>query len=411
MSWSQAILNNAFDSIVTIDEHHSVLEWNRMSETMFGWKREEVMGKKLFDLLIPKDMIVSHQAGLKRFMRTGIPHIIDSFVQVNARKKDDTLFPVMLSLSHVQDGDKHFFTAIMRDLTEQIQKEEGMKESERKALKASHYKTQFLANTSHEIRTPINGILGLAHLLADDPTLSSEQKGCVDLIVSSGEHLLSIVNDVLDLVKVEEGRIELEILPFDPSDLLKRVEKLFLIPATAKGIELEFILPKEQQFLLGDQGRLWQVVANLVNNAVKFTMKGKVKVTCKIVEDDEGEGLFSFSLQVSDSGIGITQEHIERLYIPFTQADVSTTRQFGGSGLGLSITKHLVELMQGTIQVESQIGRGSTFTVILALPPSISVQIPTISKCNYLLSPKDTDKKFTDRGRHRILIVEDNPIK
>ncbi|CAG0998844.1 two-component system, OmpR family, sensor histidine kinase SenX3 [Rhodocyclaceae bacterium] len=255
------------------------------------------------------------------------------------------------------------FTAELRALNEDLDR------AHREAEAANQAKTRFLANMSHEIRTPMNGVLGMAEVLAMTP-LDAKQKACLDVLNSSGNALLVILDDILDLSRIEAGRLRLEALPFDPRDLVASVLAGFAGAAGKKGVALVLDeLPALPGGLLGDPVRLRQVLTNLVGNALKFTHRGEVRVSVAHGGTEGGQLTLRFS--VADSGIGIPADKREAIFEAFTQADASTTREYGGTGLGLSICRQLVELMGGRIWVESEPGRGSTFhfTARFGLPP------------------------------------------
>jgi len=234
------------------------------------------------------------------------------------------------------------------------------------ALEASRLKSQFLANMSHEIRTPMNGVLGAANLLANTD-LSAEQRQYVDILTTSGQALLSVINDILDFSKIEAGHVELEHTTFSLTDLLTGLAGMFEPQAKAKGLQLVFDAAHNvPNSVVGDGGRLRQVVTNLVGNAIKFTDNGGVRVSLSVREmSDDAVTLYC---EVADTGIGVAEEDIPRLFSDFTQADASTTRRFGGTGLGLAISDRLVRLMGGTIGCTPGRDGGSTFWFTVALP-------------------------------------------
>ncbi|NKB22737.1 MAG: response regulator [Alphaproteobacteria bacterium] len=272
------------------------------------------------------------------------------------------------------------------------------------AEEANRTKSRFLATMSHEIRTPMNGVLGMAEVLAQT-TLNDDQQDYVQTIRESGKALLDLLNDILDLSKIEAGRIELEMLNLSLSDLLSAAEGLWKHPASEKG--LRFSIQNDApnvQSIKSDLGRLRQVVNNLVGNAIKFTHEGQIEL--RVIEENRDNDLIGLRFEVRDSGIGIDEKQIEKLFSPFSQADSSTTRQYGGTGLGLTISKNLVEMFGGEIGVESTPGEGSVFWFTIAAergdvkPHSSEESIVSL----------DVDPEIVARRHLRILVAEDNLI-
>ena len=276
---------------------------------------------------------------------------------------------------------------------------ENLKGAKAQAEAASEAKSAFLATMSHEIRTPLNGILGMAQALAVDPSMSQNQRAKLEVIRKSGESLLAILNDVLDLSKIEAGKLDLESIEFDLADLVQGAYASFKPLAIDKGLDFKLTVePDAKGVYVGDPTRIRQVLYNLISNAVKFTDEGEVRVA---LAHDAADGL---RLTVADTGIGMDPAHLERIFGKFEQADASSTRRYGGTGLGLAICRDLCSLMGGSITAESEPGRGARFLVALPLPRAADRAAPPEQPT---LDPTAIEG---DPGALRVLAAEDNPV-
>ncbi len=293
---------------------------------------------------------------------------------------------------------------VLRDITESKNSEQALIEARNAAEAATRAKSDFLATMSHEIRTPMNGVLGMVQVLGETE-LSSEQRDFVDTIDKSGKALLTIINDILDFSKTESGKLELEVMDLDIQQTVKDVYQLMVTSAHDKGLDLLVnFSPDCPHFVMGDAGRIRQILLNLVGNALKFTESGFVEIRVGCLERLEDQVVLAFDIK--DTGIGINTEAQGKLFQSFSQADVSTTRKYGGTGLGLAVCKNLVTQMNGAIRVESQAGTGSTFSFTLQLPLSTKDE-PDLAgdlESKVSLSPTTISLENT------ILLAEDNCI-
>jgi PAS domain S-box-containing protein len=370
-----AFVRSSLDCVISMDARGQILEFNPSAERIFGYVREEVIGRELADLIVPLSHRDGHRVGVKRFLETGVSRLLDRRVEVSAMRANGSEFPVELSITATHQGDEVFFTAYLRDITQRRKDETDLVKAKDAALAASRAKSEFVANISHEIRTPMNGILGMTDLVLETD-LTPRQREFMVMVKSSARSLLSVINDVLDFSRIEAGKLLLETLEFSLRQTVAETLTPMAIRAHEKGLELLCDIQRNvPDQVLGDPSRVRQVLVNLVGNAVKFTEAGEVLLTIGLESQDQYDVVLH--VEVRDTGIGIPIEKRQSIFSPFTQADGSTTRRFGGTGLGLTISSQLVELMGGRIWVESTEGQGSTFHFTVRLRRSMQPYTPT----------------------------------
>ncbi|MDX8398892.1 MAG: PAS domain S-box protein [Gallionellaceae bacterium] len=363
----KAIVDTAADGIVTIDQRGNVLSFNGAAERMFGFSAEEIVGANI-NMLMPQPYHAAHDGYLERYVKTREAHIIGYGREVVGQRKDGSTFPLYLAVSEMKIGAETRFTGIVRDISMQKDTEAALVRARKSAETASQAKSNFLANMSHEIRTPMNAIIGMTDLVLDS-TLQPQQEKLLRSVASSAKSLLTILNDILDLSKLESGKMELEAIPFSIREVLEGVEDVVKVGAAIKGLSVSVYLDGSvPPCVTGDPTRLRQVLLNLAGNAVKFTQKGEVSI---LARPSEQSGEWHFS--VKDTGIGIPQDGQGKIFERFSQADETTTRHFGGTGLGTSISREIVECMGGRIWVASEEGQGSDFQFTAHLPTAVGV--------------------------------------
>ncbi len=414
------LIESASDAIVTTNENSEILEWNRAAELIFGYELDDLKNERI-DKIIPKEIQktvkienVKKQSEIEH-TKTG------KSVELIGKRKNGDRFPIEMSIASWVLSKKIYHTLIVRDITKRkeieaelrdavneaeqmnIQLEKIIAEANKWAQEAelaNQSKSKFLANMSHEIRTPMNAILGFSELLALDETNPQKQE-YLGAVISSGKALLNLINDILDLSKIESGKITLRMEPFGIEELFKEVRMILSHRAEEKGLILQIKFINEIPVcLISDEERIRQVLINLINNSIKFTHHGQIKVVVGGSINSENRNEYDLRFSVEDSGIGIAPKKQDQIFEDFVQADIEDQRKYEGTGLGLSITKKIVEMMGGKITLQSELGVGSKFTISI---PKMEISDEILEKTN----ETTVDLKFNESI---VLLVEDNQV-
>jgi len=392
-------LNTMHTLLVITDRHGKIIEANHQFINLVGSIESKVLNKSISHFC-PKR---SHHQ-INNYLRNLTPEasstVSAEFPLVANTGKEYSIDWRITSVPSNNNSEEILLTGL--DITESVANNQALKsaniqirEALRSAENANQSKSVFLANMSHEIRTPMNGILGATELMLDQ-TVDEEQKQYIDIIHSSSHALLNIINDILDLSKIESGSFELEQINFDLHQLCNEVYQLFSSSAKQKGIQILYFYGADlPQFWIGDPNRIRQILNNLFSNALKFTHQGRIDIRV------QGERLanhqYNLKLQIKDSGIGIAEKKVGQIFSAFQQADTSTSRKYGGTGLGLTISQYLANAMQGQINVESELGIGSTFSLNIPLKPGV-------------MENRVKRSGLTRNYQAKVLLAEDNPV-
>ncbi|WP_394130963.1 response regulator [Shewanella maritima] len=369
---TRTIIDNASDGIIVVNKKGIIQEFSPAATDIFGYSAKDMLGEPIENIMEQ----AFHELYQQRKSEAIEQHLI---LAITGYCKDGRNIEIEVAVGDAELAGEHLFTAIVRDATERKEAERELMLAKQKAEEATQAKSDFLANMSHEIRTPMNAIIGMSYL-ALQTGLNRKQSDYINKIQTSSESLLGIINDILDFSKIEAGKLDLEYIDFQLADTLDNLVQVVSQKSQQKGLELLVdVDPQLPLALIGDPLRLGQILLNLTNNAIKFTEQGEVIVKAELMFKTRDSVKVKF--MISDTGIGMNEQQLSRLFQSFSQADASTTRKYGGTGLGLTICKTLTELMQGDIWVESEQGKGSQFYFTAQFKPSnmVTPQIDAIA--------------------------------
>ncbi|MDD3033332.1 MAG: PAS domain S-box protein [Bacteroidales bacterium] len=395
---TRSITDSANDAILMIDHHGNVTYWNPAAERIFGYKREEVIGKNLHNQITPEKYWDSHKKAFPEFLKSGKGAAVGKTMDLEAIRKDGTEISVQLSLSAINIDGKWNAIGIMRDTTEKKRIEAALIKAKQESEAANKAKSIFLSNMSHEIRTPLNAIIGFSQLMKRDINLSSQQKEYNTAIIRAGEHLLELINEILELSKIEAGRIVLNPTSIDLHALCDDIYMMFRERANDKHLQLIFENSDDlPRYVMVDEGKLRQLFVNIIGNAIKFTDEGGVAIRTQAISSEGGKSYLI--VEVQDSGPGISEEEIGKLFRHFEQTSTGV-KKGTGTGLGLALSRELALLMGGDITVSSKVGEGSIFTFKIEFTAGNESEIEK-PDTKRVLSIADKSKSYT------ILVVDD----
>jgi two-component system sensor histidine kinase/response regulator len=398
------IINTAMDAVITMNAEGLITNWNSEAEETFGWSAQEALGRRLSETILPRRYQEKHEQDLQRFLGTNQGMMVRQRTEITALHRDGREFPAEVAISPVKFDGQWIFSIFLRDITEHKRAQRELLSAKQAAEDANRAKSIFLANMSHELRTPLNAIIGYSEMLEEETQGSGQEDVVKDLqkIQSAGKHLLSLINDILDLSKIEAGKMGLHLEDFDVAQMIEEITST-VQPAVAKNsCTLQVDVAKNVGRMRADLTKVRQILLNLLSNSCKFTDHGSISLSVERRTIDRHDWL---QFEVGDTGIGITAEQRENLFREFTQADASISRKYGGTGLGLAITYRFVQIMRGTITVESQPGQGSTFTI--QLPAEVTTDSGELLRSHSPASAVASQPIQPDGDT--ILVVDDDP--
>jgi PAS domain S-box-containing protein len=398
---ARLVLDSAHDAFIGMDSDGRIVSWNAQAESTFGWYRDDIIGRRLSETIIPEGFRAAHEAGLRRFHETGDAPIVNRRLEIRGLHRSGREFPIEITVANpVRAGRGYFFGAFVRDISERLDHEDELRTAKETAEAATRAKSEFLANMSHELRTPLNGVIGYAQLLHRDQSLNASQREALDAISACGSHLLDLINDVLDLSKIEAGRMDVEVTPCDVRQVA--IDLRYVIDERAQRKGLLFvtdIAPGVGARVMLDGRHLRQVLLNLLGNAVKFTSHGEVRL--EISQSVNARLRFD----VVDTGMGIEADNISAVFQAFRQT--KSGAELGGTGLGLTISHRLVRAMGGELKVESTPGRGSRFWFEL---PLVDAEEPVLVATDTAGESVSSDARLAPGEHLTVLVADDSSV-
>ena len=395
----QAVVKQSSDPIIAIDSSGAIQNFNPAAERVFGYAAKEVVGDNV-NRLMPEPHYSAGHADIQRFLGNGISNVLGVRSEVTGRHKDGGLIPLELSVSEIKVDTTQNYCAILRDISEQKKYEKELLAAKEAAEEASQVKSEFMSRMSHELRTPMNAILGFAQLMNNDPRapLSDDHRENIEEIIKAGERLLFLINEILDLADIEAGEITLSMEAVNIRDLAQEISEFMIPVALQNSVEIinESSFDEEPIYFFADRVRLKQTLVNIIANAIKYNREnGKVWITCG------ARGGATGTVSIKDTGVGISPDLQKRLFKPFDRLEADQ-RGIEGTGIGLALSRRMIEMMEGKIYVQSEPGKGSCFTIEMQTVQPSEIEVSGVL---------DTGDGLVEDGKPRftVLCVEDNP--